>query len=490
MRSAIRRAATGLALGMGVLAHASAMDTVAAQPVLASPPAVDTLPPALSARVDEIVRSTVADNELPSVSIAILRDGEPVLERAWGAQARLSPPTPASPGLRYHIGSVSKQFTAAALLLLAEDGKLSLDDRVARWLPELPHAADITLRQLLNMTAGYTDDWPQDYVMAPMTRDAAPIDVARQWTAKPLDFAPGAGRLYSNVDFTVAGLVAERTSGRPLFELLRTRIFEPLGMRSVVDVDAEGGCCDATREAQGLERHGLGPLRESPKEGRGWLYAMGSLSMTAHDLALWDRAMLHRALLKPASWEAMWSDTLTSAGRATGYGLGIGSRMVDGRRRLSHDGAVSGFLAYNRVYPDDGLAIVVQTNQSIGADSALPRIAEGISRLLLAERVADAGRAPLALAQKLYAQAQAGSVDDALLSPAYRAWLTPDKRADFASSLSKLGPTSAWREVFHDRRGSMDNREYHVEAGGLSLDVTLRVLDDGLVEEFQVQREN
>ncbi len=124
----------------------------------------------------------------PSMSIAIVRDGKTAYLRAYG-KARLNPAAAATPEMRYSIGSVSKQFTAAALLLLAQDGTRSLDDAVGRWLPDLTRSNDVTVRQLLSMTSGYQDFWPQDYVMPGMMKDVAAEDILRSWARKPLDFS-------------------------------------------------------------------------------------------------------------------------------------------------------------------------------------------------------------------------------------------------------------------------------------------------------------
>src|SRR6476619_4902750 len=139
---------------------------------------------------DKLVTDVLAKSGAPSASVAIVRDGKIVFEHAYG-NARLDPPTPATPQMRYSIGSISKQFTAAAILMLAEEGKLSLDDKVVRWLPELTRAKDVTIRELLSMTSGYQDFWPQDYVMPMMMKPVTPPEILKGWAQIPLDFEPG-----------------------------------------------------------------------------------------------------------------------------------------------------------------------------------------------------------------------------------------------------------------------------------------------------------
>ena len=227
----------------------------------------------------------------PSASIAIVRGGETVYERAYG-DGRIAPKTPANPSMRYAIGSVSKQFTATALLLLEEEGRLSLHDKVAKWFPQLTRASDVSVLQLLSMTSGYQDYWPQDYVFTDMQRPATAQMIIQRWGAKALDFDPGAKWQYSNTNYVIAAAIAERVAGMPFGDFLRQRIFTPLKMTSVADFDAAPL---GDSDADAYLRNALGPLRPAPKEATGWLFGVGQLAMTAHDLALWDIAVINRS---------------------------------------------------------------------------------------------------------------------------------------------------------------------------------------------------
>ncbi|MGH2897996.1 MAG: serine hydrolase domain-containing protein, partial [Solirubrobacteraceae bacterium] len=132
----------------------------------------------------------------PSVSLAVVKDGAIAYANAYG-MSRLEPPTRAAAAMRYSIGSVSKQFTATAILMLAEEGKLSLDDKVSRFVPDLTRANEVTIRQILSMTSGYQDYWPQDYVMPPMLKPITAKAILDEWAKKPLDFDPGTKSQYS-----------------------------------------------------------------------------------------------------------------------------------------------------------------------------------------------------------------------------------------------------------------------------------------------------
>src|SRR5208337_4245695 len=134
---------------------------------------------------------------------------------------------------------ISKQFTAASILLLQEQGKLSLDDKVSKFLPDLTRANEVTIRQLLSHTSGYQDYWPQDYVMPDMLQPTTAQHILDIWARKPLDFDPGTKWQYSNTNFVIAGLIVEKASGLPLLQFLQKNVFHPLGMSSVLNTDQD-----------------------------------------------------------------------------------------------------------------------------------------------------------------------------------------------------------------------------------------------------------
>ena len=155
--------------------------------------------------------------------MAVVTNGQIAYVQAYGA-ARIEPHTSATPDMRYSIGSISKQFTAAAILLLQEQGKLSLDDKVARFVPDLTRANEVTIRQLLSHTSGYQDYWPQDYVMPFMLQPVTAQKILDQWARKPLDFDPGTKWQYSNTNYVIAGVIVEKAARMPLLQFLREQV--------------------------------------------------------------------------------------------------------------------------------------------------------------------------------------------------------------------------------------------------------------------------
>jgi CubicO group peptidase (beta-lactamase class C family) len=448
----------------------------------AAPAAAQQLTPAERARIDSAARAVLAGTGAPSASVAVVRGGQLVYEQAYG-EGRTG--TPATPAMRYAIGSVSKQFTAAAILLLAESGKLSLDDKVSRWFPRLTRAGDVSLRQLLSMTSGYQDYWPQDYVFIDMLAPATADAIMTRWAGQVLDFDPGTAWQYSNTNYVIAAAIVERVSGKSLVEYLSERIFGRLGMLTVADFDA--GPLSAS-DAAPLLRHAGGPLREAPKEARGWLFGAGQLAMTARDLAAWNIALMNQAVLSPASSRAQQTATLLANGTATGYGLGLNVGLAGGgRRRLSHGGAVSGYTTSNLVYPDDKAAVVVFTNIYPGGGGASGQIAARIASIILAP-VDSADGAARDLARRVYAGLSKGTIDRSLFTSNANAFFADQVLADYAASLGPLGEPSDFTATGSSLRGGLRIRGFRIRAGQVSLDLTMMLRPDGLIEQYVVER--
>src|SRR5438874_528350 len=400
--------------------------------ICSSASAQTQLPADLTQKIDAVVTDALTRSGVPSASIAVVKDGQVVYVKAYG-DARLEPKTAASTTMRYSIGSISKQFTAAAILLLQEQGKLSLDDKVAKFVPNLTRANEVTIRQLLSHTSGYQDYWPQDYVMPGMLQPTNAQQIMDTWAKKPLDFDPGTKWQYSNTNYVIAGVIVEKVARMPLLQFLEQKVFTPLGIKSTFDTDS--GPLGAN-DPRGYLRFALGPLRPAPKEGKGWMFAAGELAMTAEDLAKWDVSVIDQKVLKPASYREMETDVLLKNGLDTHYGLGVDVNSQSGHRAISHGGEVSGFTAQNTIFPDDRAAIVVLTNQD--AASASSAIAGGIAPLLFATSDA-ATPAKLEQAKKIFSDLQQGKIDRSLFTDNANFYFNEDALKDFQAGLVPLG---------------------------------------------------
>lgn len=437
------------------------------------------LPADLRNKIDKLVTDTLAKSGVPSASVAIVKNGQIAYVKAYG-DARVEPRSPATPEMRYSIGSISKQFTAAAILLLQEEGKLSLDDKVAKFIPDLTRAKEVTIRQLLSHTSGYQDYWPQDYVMPMMLQPVSAQKIMDLWARKPLDFEPGTKWQYSNTNYVIAGVIVEKTSGMPLLQFLQTKVFAPLGMKGVANTDQEKlGDTDPT----GYLRYALGPLRPAPKEGKGWLFAAGELAMPAQELARWDISIMDRKLLKPASYRDFETEVVLQNGLGTHYGLGVDISNAGGHRALAHGGEVSGFTAQNIVFPDDRVAIAVLTNQD--AAGAAGPIAQGIAPLLLAT---DDPATPQKLeqARKIFSGLQEGTIDRSLFTDNCNSYFSAQALKDFASGLAPLGAPLQFTQISQGLRGGMTLRVYRIQFAGSGLRAWTYEMPDGKLEQYQI----
>ena len=431
---------------------------------VALPAAAQPITAAEAARIDALVTKTLADTKVPSASIALVRDGKIVLAKAYGtASAAIGP---ARADLPYQIASNSKQFTAMALLLLEDEGKLSLDDKVSKWLPGISGGERIALRQLLSHTAGLQDYWPQDYLFDAMKTPVSPQGIVDRWARKPLDYAPGTRSQYSNTGYVVAGLVAEKAAGEPLMAYLQRRVFAPLAMRPINIDDSNGRAFPV-----GHHRYALGPVRVATPPARGWLFAAGELSMTAADLARWDIARIERSLVPADDWAAQETPVHLADGSTNGYGLGVATGSADGRRVINHGGESVGFLSQNSVYPDRRAAIVVLTNADYS--NAIDTLTDGLAGIILPATAPGAVAVEpdrSADARALYDALVRGELDRKLLTANANSYFTAVARADYRSSLAALGPPTSFTAIGTPRlRGGFVGRTYRIVAGGKTL---------------------
>jgi CubicO group peptidase (beta-lactamase class C family) len=437
---------------------------------------VDTIDPALRSQVDRIAGEVMEQRGVPSASVAVVKDGKLVYTHAYG-KARIDPDRAATPEMRYSIGSISKQFTATAILLLQEQGKLSLDDAVGKYVPGLTRGDEVTIRQILSHTSGYQDYAPEDYPVESQLKPVTPREILDTWATKPLDFEPGTQWQYSNTNFVIAGLIVEKVSGEKLFDFLGEHIFRPLEMKSAWNSDEK----ELTRtDAAPYMHNALGPARPVPNGGEGWMFAAGELAMTAHDLALWDISLMQRKILKPASYDQMFTEVKLKDGKGTHYGLGVEVTERDGHRSIEHSGEVNGFVSDNEVLIDDGVAVAVLTNHMAGG-------AEEIAQLAAAT-VAGVKHSPAEeQAVMIYHELQKGQVETGLMAPNLRAYFDAQTVADYRASLGPLGEPLTFRQVREELRGGMTFRIFRIVYPTKRLILTTYTYPDGKLEQYLVE---
>lgn len=318
---------------------------------------LSTTPAATADPVDDYVRGVMAAKKLPGASVAILRSGTVVKIQGYGL-ANIELDTPATPDTIYQSGSLGKQFTAAGILLLAEDGKLALDDRLAKHFPEGPSTWHrITVRHLLTHTSGLKD-YGSDEI--DFRRDYSEEDLLKVARSVPLEFEPGTQWSYSNTGYLILGLLTSRLAGKHWSDFQTERIFQPLGMATTRVISER----DIVRNrAAGYELDDKGEVKNqewvAPSLNR---LADGALYFSVKDLAAWEAALHARRFMKPASFEAWWTPA-SLGGRLTypyGFGWGLGEQR--GHRLIEHGGSWQGFRTAIARYVDQGLTIIVLAN--------------------------------------------------------------------------------------------------------------------------------
>ena len=332
----------------------------------------------------------------------MIKDGKPLLVKGYGS-ANLEQHVPVSNNSVFRVGSVTKQFTAAALLLLAEEGKLSLQDKLSKYYPNFPRAADITLDEMLHHTSGiynYTAA-PSFAVDGMVHRSTDEMVEYIGKLPKTQDFEPGTDWSYSNSAYFILGGVVEKASGETLAKVLQTRLFTPLGMtHSALDDETE----IVAERATGYSGSAPGKFTNAPFISMSIPGGAGSIRSTAGDLAKWNAALYGGKILKPASLAAMLTPGKLSNGENTGtamakkmaaagapaatqsakheYGYALFLSEVEGHRKIDHGGGIYGFSAALAEFPDDKTTVVVLSN-AIGKDVGASEIADRIERLAI-----------------------------------------------------------------------------------------------------------
>jgi CubicO group peptidase (beta-lactamase class C family) len=429
--------------------------------------------PELAARVDAFVAAEMARQHVPGIALAILRNGKPLLVKGYGL-ANIEHGVPVKPETVFQSGSMGKQFTAAAVMLLVADGRLGLDDPLTRFFPDAPAAwKAITVHHLLNHTSGL-GDWPREL---DLRRDFSEDDLLAMVEASPLLFPPGARWSYSNLGYVTLGLVVHRVTGTLYGEVLRERVFAPLGM-STARVISEADI--VPNRAAGYE------LVAGRLANQEWVApsvnttADGSLYLTVLDMAKWDAALYGDRPLSGAVKERMWAPTVLADGTSKAYGFGWHSGTLAGRRAVFHGGAWQGFQSYVIRFLDDRLTIVFFANLK----QAHPyRLARGLAALFHSELRLPAV-SPIAdepevrrLVQRALNELADGNPGPETFTPAALASLASaegTRLGDLLRTLELPVAVIAFAELV-DRRDAAGSRTSHYVLTGLesTLDVTL-----------------
>lgn len=424
------------------------------------------------------IEAALAAFDVASVSIAVIQNDQILYAKAFGL-ANIAENRLASTKTRYAVGSISKQFTSAALLLEQQRGALSLNDPVSKFFPELTRSQEVTVRELLSHTSGYEDYAPQDYLIPEWTHPTTPQALLNHWAKKPLNFDPGTRWQYSNTNYVLAGQILEKVSGQRLLPFLQENFFEPLGMSSASDCEEH-----SPSDAAAYTRYALGPPRAVGREANGWYFAAGELCMTASDLARWDISFLKKQLLSSQSYEQFTSEVKLKNGKSTGYALGLDIGDLHGTPMVSHSGEVSGFLASNAVFPTKSAAVVVLSNED-GVNLIGP-LTQSLGSLLIQGAGSEIEIQDTKVRQVLE-RLQQGSVDRALFSENASSYFSDVALSDYRNSLAPMGKLQLLIRQSEQLRGGMTHLSYRAHFEKESVVLNIYVLPDGKFEQFLVE---
>ncbi|MBM4186189.1 MAG: beta-lactamase family protein [Gemmatimonadetes bacterium] len=334
--------------------------------------AAQTIPAPAVARqaADSLARDFVAQRGAPSVAVAVVRGRDTILLQAYG-MADLENEIPATARSVYRIGSVTKQFAAAAVMQLVESGQVKLDDPIGGYLANLPEPwKAVTVRQLLNHTSGipsYTSLGP--VWAARWGEEMAPDTIVALTAAKPMDFAPGTKWSYNNSGYVLLGMLIEKVTGRSWGDDLRARFATPLGLADTRDCRTEP---IIPRRAHGYENKD-GQWANAQFLAMSQPFSAGAICSTVGDLVRWNRALHTGKVVSAQSYQAMTSAEGAASRGARQYGFGLQVDSVGGRQAISHGGGIHGFITANTWIPSAELSVTVLTNSGSAKSGELLR---------------------------------------------------------------------------------------------------------------------
>jgi CubicO group peptidase (beta-lactamase class C family) len=414
-------------------------------------------------RIDSIVNDEIKKQRIPGISVAVIKDGKIVKSGGYG-YANLELKVRATDHTVYQIQSVTKTFTSAAIMMLAEEGKLNIDDKLIKYLPDAPDTwKTITLRHLLTHTSGIKDfiNEPVGDLRLELTENL----VYEQAKLRKLNFEPGDQYQYSNTNYHLLAMVIRKLTGEYYGDVLRKRIFEPLQMKetrivtlsSLVPNRASGYVWDKDGEVSNGNF-----VAESILS-----YAGGGIMSTVLDLAKWDAALYGNQILSEAAKQASWSQTKLNNGSVSGYGFGWVVNTLSGHRQLAHSGGhVTGFGTILMRFPDDKLTVVVLTNAQWSATDRialriageyLPGVTQGT-----AKAIRDKNPEVTVLLRKVLEQGAKGELDLTPFTAKMAKVFTPEVVQQGGARLKQFGKIKKIELLLKAERDGIQNFRYRV----------------------------
>jgi D-alanyl-D-alanine carboxypeptidase len=307
--------------------------------------------------IDEYVNSEMESQRIPGLSMAVVQTGKLVQAKGYG-KASLELDAPATTSTLYGLGSISKQFTATAIMLLAEEGKIGLDHRLTnyfRWLPK--EWDEVTVRHLLTHTSGIRQEQWKDGIVEFDRFEHEQEEIVKT-AFGPMLARPGEKFAYSNLGYRILGMLVEKASGESYWDFLASRIFHPVGMKATRNSDPKTVILNRSR-GYGISR---GKYENREPVTASAAFSEGALISSVLDMVKWDAALNSEGLLKKTSLEQMWTPVLLNDATTFKYGFGWFLRPVPGHRTVAHGGALPGFSTFIWRFIDDKLTVIVLCN--------------------------------------------------------------------------------------------------------------------------------
>ena len=462
--------------------------------ILSSRPVAPQNSASLNEKVDALVRGEMRRQRIPGLSLGVYRDGKIVKAQGYG-MADLEWEAPVKPDTLFQSGSVGKQFTAAAIMMLVEEGKVGLDDSVQKYFPDAPQSwKDIRIRNLLTHTSGLAE-YESDERGKPdgpfyLRLDFTEAQLYKKITELPIDFKPGEKWSYRNTNYVLLGFLIHRVTGKFYGDFLKERIFAPLGMtntRIISDADI------IPHRASGYE------IVDGQLKNQEWVSptfnstADGALYFNIPDLEKWDAALYTEKLLKRTSLNEMWTPVTLEGGKHYPYGFAWRIGEPNGHRLLEHGGAWQGFTTAICRYVNDRLTVVVLTNLD-SAHSDPTRIAHEVARLyvpdLKLKAIDDTEPQVTALLRTTLTDLAAGRLNLDSFAPGGRERWAPQRikglreRVMSFGEIQSIGPTGTKRE-----ENGAQSYQYLVEFAQGSVLVNLLLDKEGKINGLDIHSE-
>jgi D-alanyl-D-alanine carboxypeptidase len=438
--------------------------------------------------VDDYVTAQMQKRHIPGLSLAVVKDGKVVKMRGYGL-ASVELGVPATEESVYQLASLTKSFTATAVMMLVEEGKLKLDDRVSQHLGGLPENwSGITIRHLLTHTSGLAGDpipWSMDTVNKYYPQD----EYLKLIVNAPLQFAPGTRYSYANSDYFLLAVIIEKVGGKPYGEFLSERIFKPLGM-TATRVNDPWEVVKGRVNAYGWDNRLVAPLQINPSQGVG----SGNLLSSVADLVKFDAALRAGRLLKKSTLEQMWTPAKLTSGEEIGYGLGWTIFNFRGHKIVGHSGNTIGFASQLSLY-DDGTTVILLCNMFRGDDAPF-KLSFRLAGFFIpdfaipARAVEDADPQFTQRLRQLLSGIQEGKVDATVFAPKLRGVFSQDVLNRMKQEYEQFGPLKSLSLLERRADGANWVDMYRATFEKRSLFYYLKVTKEGQIDDFGKEPED